>query len=88
MKKNITIITYENRNDYYHTNKTITKFDRVTTFLVSVIFILFASGVVYANLINKKISPVIFSLVLLPLIIFLIAYIFIDANNNNVTNLD
>ena len=88
MKKDITIITYENRNNYYHNNKTITKFDRVTTFLVSIMFLLFAGGVLYANLINKKISPAIFSLILLPFVIFLVVYIFIDANNNNVTNLD
>lgn len=88
MKKDTIIITYENRNNYYHTNKTITRFDRVTTCLVSIIFILFASGVLFANLVSNKISPVVFSLILLPIVVFLIAYIFIDANNNNVTELD
>lgn len=88
MKKETIIITYENRNDYYHTNKTISKFDKVTTFIVSLLFVVFAGGVLFANLINKNMNPVIFSLVLLPLVIFLVAYIFIDANNNNVTNLD
>ena len=88
MKKDNTIITYENKDTYYHNNETITTFDRVTTFLVSTIFLLFGGGVLYANLINNKISPALFSLMVLPFVIFLVAYIFIDANNNNVTNLD
>ena len=81
------IITEQNKDDYYHTNKEITTFDKITTRLVVLLFALFAGGCLYAELI-KKFNPALFSLILLPIVIILVVYIFIDANNNNMTELD
>ena len=76
-----TIIVEQNKNDYEHINEEVSKFDKIITRLVVLLFVLFTGGGLYAELI-REFSPVLFSLLLLPIVIILVAYIFIDASNN------